>query len=135
MNTPTGNANSTKMIWTGRVISGLVILFFLLDGVLKLFRPVQVVEATVGLGFNESVIVGLGLTAIACALFYLIPRTAVLGAILLTGYLGGAVAVKVRIGAPLFDIGFALSFGVLVWLGLFLRDRRLRSLLPLTQAQ
>lgn len=122
---------SKKLFWTGAVLSGLAILFFLLDGVMKLVKPVQVVQATVGLGYPESVISGLGIVLLACTLLYILPRTSVLGAVLLTGYLGGAIASKVRIGAPSFDIAFALVFATFVWGGLFLREPRLRELLPL----
>jgi hypothetical protein len=113
------------------VLSGLAILFFLLDGVMKLIKPVEVVQATVGLGYPEGVITGLGVVLLACTLLYALPRTAVLGAVLLTGYLGGAIASKVRIGAPLFDIVFALVFATFVWGGLLLREPRLRTLIPL----
>ena len=118
------------MIWTGRVISGLAALFLLLDGVMKLMKPSFVVEATVQLGYQESVIVPLGVVLTASALLYLIPRTSVLGAILLTGYLGGAVATHVRVGAGWFETLFPVIFGALVWGGLFLRDTRVRMLVP-----
>ncbi|MBP3956492.1 DoxX family protein [Gemmata sp. G18] len=117
--------------WAGHVLSGLVGAFLLLDGVAKLFKPVQVVEGTVKLGYPEDVIVPLGITLAACSVLYLIPRTAVLGAILLTGYLGGAVATHVRVGGSAFSIAFGVGFGVLVWLGLYLRKPRLRALVPL----
>ncbi|HEV2267917.1 MAG TPA: DoxX family protein [Steroidobacteraceae bacterium] len=118
-------------LWTGRVLSILAILFFLFDGVAKLFKPAPVVTATVGLGFPESEIVGIGITLLICTLLYALPRTSILGAVLLTGYLGGAVAAKVRIHAPLFDIVFAIVFAAFVWGGLWLRNPRLRSILPL----
>ncbi|MGH9841123.1 MAG: DoxX family protein [Blastocatellia bacterium] len=119
---------SKKMVWTGRIISALPILFLLMDGVMKLVKPAIVVETTVKLGYPESVIVGLGIVLIACTV---IPRTSVLGAILLTGYLGGATATHVRVGDPLFPILFPVILGVLIWGGLFLRDERLRALIPL----
>ena len=97
---------------------------------MKLVRPAPVVEATVQLGYPESVIFGLGIVLLACTVFYLVPRTSILGAILLTGYLGGAVATHVRVGDGLFPIFFPVILGVLVWGGLFLRDDRLRALLP-----
>ena len=127
--------SSRTMLWGGRFISGVVIPFFLLDGAMKIVKPQVVVQATVGLGYNQNVITGLGITLLACTALYATPRTTVLGAILLTGYLGGAVASKVRIDAPLFDICFALVFGVLVWSGLWLRDPKLRGLLPLKSAE
>ncbi len=97
---------------------------------MKLVQPAPVVEATVQLGYPESVIFGLGIVLLACTVVYLVPGTSILGAILLTGYLGGAVATHVRVGDGLFPIFFPVILGVLVWGGLFLRDDRLRALLP-----
>lgn len=94
-------------------------------------KPAPVVEATVRLGYPESVIVPLGFVLLVCTVLYLIPLTSVLGAILLTGYLGGAVATHVRAGEGLFSLVFPIIFGVLIWLGLYLRDDRLRALVPL----
>lgn len=124
-------APGRSVLWTGRVLSGLAILFFLFDGVAKLFKPAVVVTATVGLGFPESEIVGIGITLLICTLLYVFPRTSILGAVLLTGYLGGAIASKVRIHAPTFDICFAIIFAAIVWGGLWLRNPRLRAILPL----
>jgi len=115
-------------LWAGRILSALPALFLLLDGIAKLVKPAAVVEATVQLGYPESVIVGLGVVLVACTILYLIPRTAVLGAILLTGYLGGAVATHVRVGGPLFSILMPIILGVMLWGGLYLRDERVRSL-------
>jgi hypothetical protein len=124
---------SRKALWTGRVLSGLAVLFLLADAAGKLLRPVQVVEGTTQLGWPASVILPLGIVQVVCLLLYLLPRTAVLGAILWTGYLGGAVATHVRIGNPLFShILFPVYLGLLLWGGLWLRDRRLRALLPLS---
>jgi hypothetical protein len=120
---------SKGTLWAGRIISGLPVLFLLIDGAMKLVKPAPVVEATVGLGYPESVIVPIGVVLIVCTILYLIPKTSVLGAILLTGYLGGAVATHVRTGESLFSIIFPVIFGVLLWLGLYLRDSRLRALL------
>ena len=122
---------SKKMLWAGRLISWLPALFLLVDGVMKLIKPAPVVEATVKLGYPESVLLGLGIVLIVCTVLYLIPRTCVLGAILLTGYLGGAVATHVRVGESLFKILFPVIFGSLIWGGLYLRDETLRSLIPL----
>ena len=122
---------SKKRLWTGRIISALPALFLLMDGVMKLVKPAPVVEATVRLGYPESVILGLGIVLLACTVLYLIPSTSVLGAILLTGYLGGAVATHVRVGEGLFPVFFPVIVGVLIWLGLYLRDDRLRALIPL----
>ena len=122
---------SSKGLWTGRALSGLAVLFLLLDGGMKLVKPPFVVDATVQLGYQESAIVGIGLTLLACTLLYVIPRTSVLGAILLTGYLGGAVASNVRADAPLLNVAFPILFAVLAWAGVFLRESRLRQLIPI----
>jgi DoxX-like family len=121
---------SRGALWIGRVLSALSALFLLFDGAMKLLKPSFVVEATVKLGYSESVIVPLGVVLLACTVIYLIPQTAVLGAILLTGYLGGAVASHLRHEDSLFEILFPVIFGVLLWGGLFLRDRRLHRLVP-----
>lgn len=118
------------MLWAGRIASAIPILFLLVDGVMKLIKPAPVVEATVRLGYPESVITGLGIVLLVSTILYAVPRTSVLGAILLTGYLGGAIATHVRVGEPLFPVLFPAIVGVLIWGGLFLRDERLRSLLP-----
>ena len=118
--------------WTGRVLSALPAAFLLLDAVMKFVKPEPVLKGTVELGFSESVILPLGVVLLASTLLYLVPRTAVLGAILLTGYLGGAVCTHVRVGNPLFShVLFPVYLGVLLWLGLYLRDRRVRALVPL----
>ena len=119
---------SKDTLWAGRIISGLPVLFLLVDGVMKLFKPAPVVEATVALGYTESVIIPIGVVLIVCTILYVIPKTSVFGAILLTGYLGGAVATHVRTGESLFSIVFPVIFGVLLWLGLYLRDTRVRAL-------
>jgi hypothetical protein len=102
-----------------------------LDGVVKLAKPAPVVTAMAQLGYPAISAVGLGILLLACTVLYAIPRTAVLGAILLTGYLGGATAAHVRVAADPFSVVFPALVGVLVWGGLFLRDARLRELLPL----
>ena len=122
---------SRGALWAGRVVSAVPALFLLLDGVMKLAKPAPVVEGTIALGYPEGVIVGLGVVLLVSTALYLFPRTAVLGAILLTGYLGGAVASHVRVGSPLFThLLFPTYLGTLLWLGLYLRDSRLRALLP-----
>ena len=123
-------AVSKKMLWTGRIMSGLPALFLLVGGVRDLIRPPSVVEGTVRMGYPASVILGLGIVVLLCTILYLIPRTSILGAILLTGYLGGAVATHVRIG-DLRSVPFPVLFAVLLWGGLYLRESRLRALLPL----
>ena len=124
---------STARLWGGRVMGGLPALFLLVDAVMKLVKPEFVVKATVELGFDEVVILPLGVVLLACVVLYLVPRTAVLGAVLLTGYLGGAVDAHVRAGHPAFNIVFPVVFGALIWGGLLLRDRRLRGFLPLVR--
>lgn len=124
-NQPT--SNSSAQLWTGRVISALVILFMVFDGVIKLMKITPVVEAFAHLGYPMSCAVSIGLLGLACTALYAFPSTSVLGAILLTGYLGGATAAHVRIGDPLY---FSVIFGILVWLGLYLRDGRVRAFLP-----
>jgi DoxX-like family len=123
---------SKGRLWTGRIMSALPALFLLMDGVMKLAKPEFVVKATVQLGYPERVIFGLGIVVLVCVILYLIPRTAVLGAILLTGYLGGAVATHVRVGDPLFSHAlFPVYVAILLWGGLYLREERLRALVPL----
>ena len=132
METVTQTAPISKTrLWAGRIISGLPALFLLVDGAMKLVKPAVVVEGTVRLGYSESVIVPLGIVLLVSTVLYLIPKTSVLGAILLTGYLGGAVATHVRAGEGLFSIAFPVIFGALLWLGLYLRDNRLPTLIPL----
>jgi hypothetical protein len=117
--------------WAGRIVSGLPALFLLVDGAAKLFKPAPVVEATVRLGYSESVIIPLGIVLIAATILYLIPVTSILGAILITGYLGGAVATHVRFNEGIFPIVVPVIIGALIWLGLYLRDAQLRTLIPL----
>ena len=121
---------SKSSLWAGRVISGLMVLFLLFDAAMKVVKATPVLEASVELGIPEYAIVGIGLALLVSTVVYLIPRTSILGAILLTGYLGGAIMTHVRVGGPAFSIVFAFLFGVLVWLGLYLRDERIRALIP-----
>lgn len=116
----------------GYILTGLPALFLLLDGVMKLFKPEFVVKETVRLGYAEWTIIPLGVVLIICTLLYLLPTSSVLGAILLTGYLGGAVATHVHLFEGVFAVIFPVIIGVLIWGGLYLRDVRLRALLPLT---
>lgn len=122
---------SKGQLWAGRIIGGLPALFLLVDAIMKFVKPAPVIEATVKLGYPESVIIGLGAVLLISTILYLIPKTSVLGAILLTGYLGGAVATHVRVQEGWFSVVFPVVFGALLWLGLYLRDQRLRALLPL----
>ena len=119
------------MSLAGWTVSALMIAFLVFDSVGKLVLEHHVVEATTEIGFPLAVIRPLGIICLVCTVLYAIPRTAVLGAILLTGYLGGAIASKVRIEDPLFSsVLFGVYFGVLVWGALYLRDERLRALIP-----
>ena len=129
---PTASAApSTAARWTGRVMSGVPALFLLLDAAMKFAKPEVVLKGTTELGYSENVIVPLGVVLLVSTLLYIFPRTAVLGAILLTGYLGGAVATHVRVGHPLLSHTlFPVYLGLLLWAGLYLRDRRVRALVP-----
>lgn len=114
------------MQWIGRIISGLVILFLLLDAAMKVLKLEAAMEGSVELGYPESVVFGIGLALLVSTILYAIPRTAPLGAILLTGYLGGATATQVRVESAWFV--FPVVLGILVWAGLYLRDDRVRGL-------
>jgi hypothetical protein len=128
----TAASRSKTMLWAGWILSGLTVLFMLFDGTSKLAMEHHVVEATTKIGYPMGVIRPLGIVLLVSTILYAIPRTAIFGAILLTGYLGGAVASKVRIEHPLFgSILFGVYCGVLAWGGLYLRDERLRTLIPL----
>jgi DoxX-like protein len=123
---------SKKRIWAGRIISGFIALFLTFDAVIKFFKPAPVVETSAHLGLPLTIINSLGVLLLSCVVLYVIPRTSVLGAILLTGYLGGAVSTHLRVGDPMFShVLFPVYMGILLWLGLYLRENRLRDLLPL----
>jgi hypothetical protein len=118
--------------WASWVISGLPVIFLLFDSLGKFVMPEPVIDGTLRLGYETNVILPLGLILLVCTVLYIVPATSILGAILLTGYLGGAVATHVRVGSPLLThILFPVYLGILLWLGLYLRDSRLRSLLPM----
>lgn len=119
--------NPKAALWSGRVLTFIVFAMLTFSAVMKFSMIEDVTKEFTRLGYEQKVIVAIGVTEIACAIIYLIPQTAVLGAILLTGYLGGAIATHVRIGDPIY--GPAIG-GVLVWLGIFLREPRLRRLIP-----
>lgn len=122
---------STTALWTGRVLSGLVVLFLLFDAVIKLIPVDIVIETSRQLGIPTNLAATLGVLTLLGTLFYAYPRTSVLGAILLTGYLGGAIYVHVRAGSPLFSHTlFGVYLGILLWAGLYLRDERLRLIFP-----
>ena len=116
--------------WGGRVLTGLPVLFLSLDGVFKVLRHPEVLKASATLGIPESITLTIGVILLSCVALYVVPRTAPLGAVLLTGYLGGAVFVHLRVGDPLFSHTlFPVYVGAMVWAGLFLRDERVRNLL------
>ena len=124
---------SNKMIWAGRIMSALPVLFLLFDGTIHIMKLPAVVEGFAKAGFPISTAVPLGIIEIVCIILYAIPRTSVLGAILLTGYLGGAVATNVRQQLPMLGyVLFPVYVGVFLWGGLWLRDARVRSLIPLS---
>jgi hypothetical protein len=133
-NTQTATAiGHTRTYWVGWGMSGLVIAFLLMDATMKLLALPIVIETSGPLGFpGADMAHSLGAVLLVCTLLYVAPQTAILGAILLTGYLGGAVATHVRVGSPLFShVLFGVYLGVLLWGGLYLRDARLRELIPL----
>lgn len=117
---------SVKAVWTGRIISSLCILFLLFDAIGKIVKESHSIEGSVQLGWPEHLIQPIGIALLICTILYIFPRTAFIGAILLTGYLGGAIAIMVRAGQPLY---FALVFGILVWIGLYFRNPKLKVLL------
>jgi uncharacterized membrane protein len=127
---------TSKGVWAGRLVSALVVLMLLADSVSKIMKAAPVLKAQAELGFPDSLTVGIGFVLFICTFVYVIPRTSILGAILLTGYLGGAVAVKLRIGDSLFgQVLFPVYVGAMLWGGLFLREDRLRALIPLLRGR
>ena len=125
-------SSSKKGVWAGRILSGLVVVFLIPDGIFKFLKPAPVLEAFAHVGWSVSLANTLGILLLTCTALYAFPRTSILGAILLTGYLGGAVATNLRAGDPLFShVLFPTYLGTLLWLGLYLRDGRLRVLIPL----
>jgi hypothetical protein len=122
---------SKSSLWAGRIVSTIVVLLMIFDGVTKVVKAPQAIQATVQIGFPENTVAGIGAALLVCTLLYAIPATSVFGAVLLTGYLGGAVAANVRADSPVLNTVLAIALGVLVWLGLYLRESRLHTLLPL----
>ena len=121
---------SKGLLWTGRILTGLTILFMLFDAYGKFANSPQVVEACVRLGIPPGQTFAMGVLLLVSTIVYAIPRTAVLGAVLLTGYLGGAVAIQMRAGSPVFETVFPVIFGVVLWGGVYLRDCGLRRVFP-----
>ncbi len=128
--TPKATRPVDKKLWTARILGSLVVLFLLFDGAAKVARLAPVIEGTAKVGYPSSVVVPLGLVLLASTALYVFRRTAVLGAILLTGYLGGATATHVRLEQPFV---MPVLFGVIVWGCLYLRDERVRALLPVVR--
>jgi hypothetical protein len=127
----TPGSTSKVSVWAGRIISGLFTAFMIFDGVIHIMKPAPVVEAFAKLNFPLRFAVPLAIVELISLLLYVIPRTSILGAILLTGYLGGAVAIQMPTGNSLFgEILFPVYFGVLLWGGIYLRDEKLRALIP-----
>ncbi|MRG55010.1 DoxX family protein [Phyllobacterium sp. SYP-B3895] len=127
---------SNTAVWAGRVMSGLIILFMLFDSGIKLIPLDVVIQTCAELGLPTSVGFdrGLGILGLICTILYAVPQTSVLGAILLTGYMGGAIATQVRVGNPLFShLLFGVYLGLILWGGLYLRDPRLRKILPFSR--
>lgn len=118
-------------MWTGRVLSGIAVLFLLFDATIHFLKPEPVVKGFADLGYPISVAVPLAIIEFACVVLYLIPRTTIFGAVLLTGYLGGAIAAQLRVGAPLFStLLFPIYVALFLWGGLYLRDPLVRSFMP-----
>jgi hypothetical protein len=123
---------SSSQLWIGRILSGIVVLFLLFDATIHLMRIPPVAEAFAQLGLPLSLAVTLGIVELVCVAAYVFPRTSVLGAILLTGYLGGAIAIQARVGNSLFrETLFPVYVGILLWGGLLARDEKLRAIFPL----
>jgi DoxX-like family len=123
---------SRVWLWVGRILTGIVALFLLFDSVIKLLKLDIVVESFVQLGYPESVARPIGILELACLVLYLVPQTAVLGAVLWTGILGGAITSHLRVGDPVFThLLFGVYLGLMLWGGLYLRDAKLREVLPL----
>jgi DoxX-like protein len=132
--TRTSSVRASKAVIAGRIISGIAIAFMAMDTSMKLFRVKEALEGTVQLGFNADVILPLGLIQLAALVLYIIPRTAPIGALLFTGYLGGAVAIHVQQGNPMFThILSPMYVATLLWGGLFLRDARVRAALGINR--
>jgi hypothetical protein len=125
---------SKSQLWTGRIMSWLAILFFLVDGVMKFIQPQEVIDTTVSLGYQENQIIILGFLILIPTILYALPKTSILGAILITGYLGGAIATHLKLNNPLFSNNlFPVYFGILIWGGLWLANSKLRELFPLVK--
>lgn len=134
-NTAAPGTPSKAQLWTGRVLSGIGVLFLAMDSMMKVLRAAPALEGTAQLGYPASTVQPIGILGLVCLIAYLVPQTAVLGAVLWTGYLGGAIATHVRMGGPLFAEIFPVIVAGFLWVGLWLREPRLRALLPLRAAK
>lgn len=123
-------SDSKTWIWSGRSLTTLVVLFCAFDGITKVLKDPHVLSASADLGYSVGSIVLIGALLLASTALYAIPRTAILGSILMTGYLGGAVASNIRVGHPVFECIFPVLLGMLAWGGIFIREPRLRQLIP-----
>jgi len=122
---------TTKKLWAGRIVTAIPVLFLLFDGVIKLLNIAPVAESFTRLGYPQDLATWIGILELACLALYLIPRTRAVGAVLLTGFLGGTIATHVRVGDPLFShVLFPGYVGAMIWGGLLLRDERLRQFIP-----
>jgi len=121
-------AVSSTSLWAGRILSALPVLLFAFTGMFSLLNPAAAQQGSAHYGYPDGALLRIVIVELACAIIYAIPRTSVLGAILMTGYLGGATATHVRVGEPFF---LPIIVGIVVWLGIYLRDKRLRALIPL----
>ena len=117
--------------WVGLILSTLAVMFLIFDGVIKVLQLPVAVDSTTQLGYAGELVIAIGVIELVFLVIYVIPWTSVLGALLLTGYLGGAIATQIRAGAPLFSIIFPIFIALFLWRGLFLLDGRLRALMPL----
>lgn len=128
----TNNTISKPRLWTGRIMSAIVILFMLMDGVMKFVKPEPVIKSAAELGYQDHHIVWMGALALLGTILYAIPQTAILGIVFLTGFWGGAINTHFRLDAPLFShLLFPVYLAILGWGGLWLRDARLRAIFPL----
>ena len=131
-NAPQSGFYGKKALWTGRALSGFITAFLIFDAVIHILKPPAVVEAFAKLHFPLSLAIPLGVIELICILLYVLPRTSILGAMLLTAYLGGAIAIQLTTSNSLFgEMLFPVYVALLLWGGIYLRDERLRSLVPL----
>ncbi|MBN8209015.1 DoxX family protein [Bacillus sp. NTK071] len=130
------NTMSRGRIWVAKLMSGIVILFMILDSMSKFFKPTSVVEGTIALGYSEHHLLVIGILGFVSAVLYALPRSSILGAVLLTGYFGGAISTHIRLDNPLFTHTlFPVYLAILAWGGIWLRDAKLRELFPCKECE